>query len=98
MAAPAPWQRSASSAHSWGVIGTLGLAVRGVASLRPTSTMTASRSTRLPRRPSVAIRTIREMKFGLFYEHQMPRPWEERSERQVFDEAMEQAELADRLG
>ena len=38
------------------------------------------------------------MKFGLFYEHQVPRPWEERSERQVFDEAMEQAELADRIG
>ena len=38
------------------------------------------------------------MKFGLFYEHQMPRPWEERSERQVFAEAMEQAELADRIG
>jgi alkanesulfonate monooxygenase SsuD/methylene tetrahydromethanopterin reductase-like flavin-dependent oxidoreductase (luciferase family) len=38
------------------------------------------------------------MKFGLFYEHQVPRPWAERSERQVFDEALEQAELADRIG
>jgi alkanesulfonate monooxygenase SsuD/methylene tetrahydromethanopterin reductase-like flavin-dependent oxidoreductase (luciferase family) len=38
------------------------------------------------------------VKFGLFYEHQVPRPWEERSERQVFDEALEQAELADRIG
>ena len=38
------------------------------------------------------------MRFGLFYEHQVPRPWEERSERRVFDEALEQAELADRIG
>ncbi len=38
------------------------------------------------------------VKFGLFYEHQLPRPWEERSERRVFDEALEQAELADRIG
>ncbi|MBM3671591.1 MAG: LLM class flavin-dependent oxidoreductase [Actinobacteria bacterium] len=38
------------------------------------------------------------MKFGLFYEHQVPRPWDERDEGQVFREALEQAELADRLG
>jgi alkanesulfonate monooxygenase SsuD/methylene tetrahydromethanopterin reductase-like flavin-dependent oxidoreductase (luciferase family) len=38
------------------------------------------------------------MKFGLFYEHQTPRPWNERDEGQVFREALEQAELADRLG
>jgi alkanesulfonate monooxygenase SsuD/methylene tetrahydromethanopterin reductase-like flavin-dependent oxidoreductase (luciferase family) len=38
------------------------------------------------------------MKFGLFYEHQLPRPWEDRSEREVFDEALEQAELADKIG
>jgi alkanesulfonate monooxygenase SsuD/methylene tetrahydromethanopterin reductase-like flavin-dependent oxidoreductase (luciferase family) len=38
------------------------------------------------------------VKFGLFYEHQVPRPWEERSDRQVFEEALEQAELADRIG
>jgi alkanesulfonate monooxygenase SsuD/methylene tetrahydromethanopterin reductase-like flavin-dependent oxidoreductase (luciferase family) len=38
------------------------------------------------------------MKFGLFYEHQVPRPWTERDEGQVFREALEQAELADRIG
>ena len=38
------------------------------------------------------------MKFGLFYEHQVPRPWEQRTDRQVFEEALEQAELADRIG
>src|SRR5262245_16955963 len=38
------------------------------------------------------------MKFGLFYEHQVPRPWEPGSERRVLEEALEQIELADRLG
>ena len=38
------------------------------------------------------------MKFGIFYEHQLPRPWTETSEQQLFDEALEQVELADRLG
>ncbi len=38
------------------------------------------------------------MKFGVFYEHQVPRPWHDKSEKQVLDEALEQAELADRLG
>jgi alkanesulfonate monooxygenase SsuD/methylene tetrahydromethanopterin reductase-like flavin-dependent oxidoreductase (luciferase family) len=38
------------------------------------------------------------MKFGLFYEHQVPRPWEPDSERRVLLEALEQIELADRLG
>lgn len=38
------------------------------------------------------------MRFGIFYEHQVPRPWGDRSERRVFEEALEQAELADRIG
>lgn len=38
------------------------------------------------------------MKFGLFYEHQLPRPWHGGSERQLFSEALDQIELADRLG
>ncbi|MGH8982507.1 MAG: LLM class flavin-dependent oxidoreductase [Acidimicrobiia bacterium] len=37
------------------------------------------------------------MKFGLFYEHQLPRPWDDGDERRVFAEALEQIELADRL-
>ena len=38
------------------------------------------------------------MKFGLFFEHQVPRPWEAGDERRVFTEALEQIELADQLG
>jgi alkanesulfonate monooxygenase SsuD/methylene tetrahydromethanopterin reductase-like flavin-dependent oxidoreductase (luciferase family) len=38
------------------------------------------------------------MKFGLFFEHQVPRPWSDGDERRVFAEALEQIELADRLG
>lgn len=38
------------------------------------------------------------MKFGLFYEHQIPRPWHDGAEHQLFQDALEQVELADRLG
>jgi alkanesulfonate monooxygenase SsuD/methylene tetrahydromethanopterin reductase-like flavin-dependent oxidoreductase (luciferase family)/putative sterol carrier protein len=38
------------------------------------------------------------MRFGLFYEHQLPRPWEEGAEARLLDDALEQVELADRLG
>ena len=38
------------------------------------------------------------MRFGLFYEHQLPRPWAEGSERKLLHDALEQIELADRLG
>jgi alkanesulfonate monooxygenase SsuD/methylene tetrahydromethanopterin reductase-like flavin-dependent oxidoreductase (luciferase family) len=38
------------------------------------------------------------MKFGIFYELQVPRPWDPESERRVYREALEQIELADRLG
>src|SRR5690349_2312249 len=38
------------------------------------------------------------MRFGVFYEHQLPRPWTEGAEQQLFREALEQVELADRLG
>ena len=38
------------------------------------------------------------MKFGIFYEHQLPRPWEDDSERQLIQDALEQVELADKLG
>ena len=38
------------------------------------------------------------MQFGLFYEHQIPRPWDERSEARLFREALAEVELADRLG
>ncbi len=38
------------------------------------------------------------MKFGIFYEHQLPRPWEEGSEQKLFRDALDQVELADGLG
>src|ERR1700744_6603629 len=38
------------------------------------------------------------MKFGIFSEHQLPRPWNEGDERRLFQEALDQVELADRLG
>jgi alkanesulfonate monooxygenase SsuD/methylene tetrahydromethanopterin reductase-like flavin-dependent oxidoreductase (luciferase family) len=38
------------------------------------------------------------MKFGLLYEHQLPRPWDDGAEHRLFKEALEQAEVADRLG
>ena len=38
------------------------------------------------------------MQFGIFYEHQIPRPWDERDEHKLFQDAIEQVELADSLG
>jgi alkanesulfonate monooxygenase SsuD/methylene tetrahydromethanopterin reductase-like flavin-dependent oxidoreductase (luciferase family) len=38
------------------------------------------------------------LKFGIFYEHQLPRPWDEESEHKLLTDALEQVELADRLG
>jgi hypothetical protein len=35
--------------------------------------------------------------FGIFYEHQLPRPWSARSERDLLHGALAQVELADRL-
>jgi alkanesulfonate monooxygenase SsuD/methylene tetrahydromethanopterin reductase-like flavin-dependent oxidoreductase (luciferase family) len=38
------------------------------------------------------------MKFGIFYEMQLPRPWGVDDERQLYQNALDQVELADRLG
>ena len=38
------------------------------------------------------------MKFGIFYEHQLPRPWRPDDEHRLLKDALEQVELADRLG
>jgi alkanesulfonate monooxygenase SsuD/methylene tetrahydromethanopterin reductase-like flavin-dependent oxidoreductase (luciferase family) len=39
------------------------------------------------------------MRFGIFYEHQNPRPWaQQRSEHALLKDALAQVELADRLG
>jgi alkanesulfonate monooxygenase SsuD/methylene tetrahydromethanopterin reductase-like flavin-dependent oxidoreductase (luciferase family) len=38
------------------------------------------------------------MRFGIFYEHQLPRPWDDEAEHRLLKDALEQVELADRLG
>ena len=38
------------------------------------------------------------MKFGIFYEHQLPRPWKEHSEYELLQNSLTQIELADKLG
>ncbi|MCH2410232.1 LLM class flavin-dependent oxidoreductase, partial [Myxococcota bacterium] len=38
------------------------------------------------------------MKFGIFYELSVPRPWDQEAERTVINNALEQVRLADELG
>src|SRR5712671_8159547 len=38
------------------------------------------------------------MKFGLFYEISIPRPWTRETERTVYNNCLEQVKLADELG
>src|SRR5579872_182612 len=38
------------------------------------------------------------VRFGIFYEHQLPRPWNPGDEHKLFKDALDQVELADRLG
>ncbi len=38
------------------------------------------------------------MKFGVFYEHQLPRPWQAHSEYELMQNSLAQVELADQLG
>jgi alkanesulfonate monooxygenase SsuD/methylene tetrahydromethanopterin reductase-like flavin-dependent oxidoreductase (luciferase family) len=38
------------------------------------------------------------MRFGIFYEHQLPKPWNPGDEAKLFHEALEQVVLADKLG
>ena len=38
------------------------------------------------------------MRFGIFYEHQLPRPWADGDEQRLIQDALTQVELADRLG
>jgi alkanesulfonate monooxygenase SsuD/methylene tetrahydromethanopterin reductase-like flavin-dependent oxidoreductase (luciferase family)/putative sterol carrier protein len=38
------------------------------------------------------------LKFGLFYEHQLPRPWQQGGEEKLLRDALDQIELADRVG
>ncbi len=67
-----------------------------------------TRSTGIPRRDEILegfhalgdprARRGDGVKFGIFYEHQLPRPWEEDSEYRLIQDALEQIELADSLG
>src|ERR1700675_2292573 len=43
------------------------------------------------------IYSLRAMKFGIFYEHQLPRPWSADSEYRLLHESLAQIELADGL-
>ena len=38
------------------------------------------------------------MKFGIFYELQLPRPWHDGGELNLYNNALEQVQLADQLG
>jgi alkanesulfonate monooxygenase SsuD/methylene tetrahydromethanopterin reductase-like flavin-dependent oxidoreductase (luciferase family) len=38
------------------------------------------------------------VRFGIFYEHQLPRPWAAGAEHKLLKDALDQVELADRLG
>jgi alkanesulfonate monooxygenase SsuD/methylene tetrahydromethanopterin reductase-like flavin-dependent oxidoreductase (luciferase family) len=38
------------------------------------------------------------MKFGTFYEHQLPRPWRPGAELKLIEDALDQVELADKIG
>src|SRR5205823_7947562 len=54
-----------------------------------------------PPRPVPSVRRSlggNSVKFGIFYEHQLPRPWEADDEHQLLKNALDQVELADRLG
>src|SRR5215831_17577408 len=38
------------------------------------------------------------VRFGIFYEHQLPRPWAPEDEGRLLADALEQVEIADRVG
>src|SRR3954469_13733716 len=38
------------------------------------------------------------MRFGIFYEHQLPRPWDDGAEHKLLKDALDQVEIADRVG
>jgi alkanesulfonate monooxygenase SsuD/methylene tetrahydromethanopterin reductase-like flavin-dependent oxidoreductase (luciferase family) len=38
------------------------------------------------------------VRFGIFYEHQLPRPWDEDAEHRLLQDALDQVALADRVG
>ena len=38
------------------------------------------------------------MRIGIFYEHQLPRPWDADAEHRLLQDALEQIEYADAIG
>ncbi len=73
----------------------VGLAVAGSRPPPSPPAHTASRaSTGRPARPGYDPR----VRFGIFYEHQLPRPWEDGAEHRLLKDALEQVEIADRVG
>jgi alkanesulfonate monooxygenase SsuD/methylene tetrahydromethanopterin reductase-like flavin-dependent oxidoreductase (luciferase family) len=46
----------------------------------------------------VSISEVPGLRFGIFYEHQLPRPWEQGDEQRLLSDALEQIEVADRVG
>jgi hypothetical protein len=70
-------------------------------SLRPGAATGSSsgRSSGAARRARIAVEHKESgMRFGVFYELQLPKPWDEGSELRMINEAMEQVQLADRIG
>src|SRR6185295_8599519 len=57
-----------------------------------------SAARRHPRGVSGTRRGHRRVKFGIFYEHQLPRPWTDDSEYRLIQDALDQIEYADALG
>ncbi|GLY83913.1 hypothetical protein Airi02_018420 [Actinoallomurus iriomotensis] len=39
-----------------------------------------------------------KIRFSIFYEHQLPRPWSDEAEERLYRDALEQVEIADRVG
>ncbi|MCW2865704.1 MAG: flavin-dependent oxidoreductase, F420-dependent methylene-tetrahydromethanopterin reductase [Actinoallomurus sp.] len=48
--------------------------------------------------PLVGLPEVFELRFSIFYEHQLPRPWEDGAEERLYLDALEQVEIADRVG
>jgi hypothetical protein len=50
-----------------------------------------------PRR-ELRLTSHQQMRFGIFYEHQLPRPWGPDAEAALLRDSLEQVAIADRLG
>src|SRR4029078_2358694 len=62
------------------------------------SSARASRRCRSSRDRVAARLASARVKIGIFYEHQLPRPWEEGDEARLIADALDQCELADAIG